>query len=41
MLGSEGRALGALAAEFGARHPTVAAAKEARWVTCDIEPPAT
>jgi tetratricopeptide (TPR) repeat protein len=34
-------AAGALAAELGAQHPTVAAARENRWIACDIEPPAT
>lgn len=34
-------ATAALEAELGADHPNVVAAKEKRWLECDIEPPAT
>jgi hypothetical protein len=34
-------ATAALEAQLGPRHPNVLAAKEKRWLECDIEPPAT
>jgi tetratricopeptide (TPR) repeat protein len=34
-------ATGKLAAQLGPQHPNVLAAKEKRWLECDIEPPAT